>query len=239
MDLAGSERRARRDQLVAGGQHGHARAARAGDVGQAGRHRDAELGRAQRRAGAQHLLARVHVLAGRAQVLAVHDGGADLHVPVALGRVLDADHGVGAHRDDAAGGDADGLAVAQRALGGPARARLAHHGERAPGGPGDEREPVHGRVGERRHVAGGGDIAGQHAAERVGNRHGLARQRADGAQDDPPRLVDGDHTGMIAYPTLKTPSTPSSSAVAFVRSKLAPFAYGPRSMTGTVIERPP
>ena len=109
----------------------------------------------------------------------------------------------------------------------------------ATGAAGHHREPVHGRVRKRRHVARGGDVACDHAPERRTDRHVLRSQRADGGKDDPPRLVDRGHTGMIAYPTLNTPSAPSWSAVAFVRSKLAPLAYGPRSITGTVTVRPP
>ena len=44
--------------------------------------------------------------------------------------------------------------------------------------------------------------------------------------------------GSAAAPTTPVPSIPSARAVAIVRSQLALWAYGPRSITGTVITLP-
>ena len=48
---------------------------------------------------------------------------------------------------------------------------------RRPAGPGGDRVAVHRAVGEGGHVAGGGDVLGQDAVERVGDRDVLRRQR--------------------------------------------------------------
>jgi hypothetical protein len=117
-------------------------------------------------------VARVHVLAGRAQVLA----GAT----AARTSTWPSDSAASSTRTTAsapAGTTAPvemrSPAVAQRAIGRLARARLAHDRERAPGRAGHQREAVHGRVGERRHVASGGDVARQYGPERGGDRNGF------------------------------------------------------------------
>ena len=79
-----------------------------------------------------------------------------------------------------AGGDPDRLAVAERARRGRARrATRPRSRARGPPAPRAHREAVHRAVGERRDVVGGGDVLGQHAAER-GRRAGRPRPPAGG-----------------------------------------------------------
>jgi hypothetical protein len=190
-DLPGGERAgARLDQLVAGGQDGHPGSRAAQHVGAPQCGQRAQLGRAQVVAGAEHPLAGGHVLTGAADVRALlrrrHD-----HAPVGGLRALDAHDGDAALGYGGAGRYAHGLAGAERFPRGRARAGLADYGQVAAAGVADHVAVERRRI-ERRHVLGALDVLGQHAPERVGERHALGLERPHRGQHDLSRGGDVD-----------------------------------------------
>ena len=152
VQLAGAERLAGRDELVAGGQHDETRPARARDDSASGHHGDPDLGRAHPRARRQDGDAAAHVVAGRSHVAARVDVVLEGHAIAVDGHELELQHGVGAVGHGGAGRDPHRLAVADRHRGGSAGARLADEAQLAPGRAGAHGEAVHRAVGE------GGDV---------------------------------------------------------------------------------
>src|SRR5918993_1052084 len=141
-------------------------------------------------------LAGPEVVAGAPDVVPRLRGVADLHPvgPAGQGAVatfgpLDHDHGVGTLRDRGAGEDAHCLARSERAGGRVPGGDLGNDrkDDRRLGRPGGIDRPqgvaVHGRVGERRDVPGGGDDAGEHAPTRLGHGHRARGERRAPRQD--------------------------------------------------------
>lgn len=172
--LAGTDRRARGHQLIAGGDNCDAGGAEHSHLGGADGGQQRDLAGAEPGAEAQHRLAGADVGAGGADGGAGGDGLGDVDLCFALDRLgqLNHHHRVGTARDHAAGGDHGGGAGADRLLrhlaGGehlgvePEAAGCVGAGAvevgRAHG------EAVHVGAIEAGHVHGGGEVAGQHAA---------------------------------------------------------------------------
>ncbi len=194
IDAAGPQQLAGFDQLIAGRQHGDARAAH--DVGHciAARREHADFAGSDRRAAAQQSFPARDVGAGIRDELPARRGAAQID----RGRrrlldqfgLLDHHHRIGAARDDAAGGD--------RGCG------AGHHFDRGLDAAGDhfgiERQPLrravagadrvgraHGKsvdIGavERRRIDRRNRVGRKHASERRGKAHGDAgKRRAVGA----------------------------------------------------------
>jgi hypothetical protein len=164
----------------------------------------AESGRVQRRAALQDDVAGAQILAAPAHVIALGgDRLRQLHdVAVARGLLLH-DDGVGAGRNGRAGHDAVGLAGGQRSRRHVAGGDVADDAQpRAAGAvDGAQRIAVHGRVVVRRDVAGGDDVLGQHAAERVGQHHPLGAERPHRRQRQRLRFFDAEQPLTGAHVT--------------------------------------
>ncbi len=133
VDLARSQRQARRDELVAGAQDGDAGAAGDAQLHGTGVGGDAERRRREDRAGVQDRRALRHVVARAADVAARGDGLAQHDLAVRLVAELDLQHAVRAVGQRRAGGDPHRLAFAHRGVVGRARARLSGEPQAAPG----------------------------------------------------------------------------------------------------------
>ncbi len=185
VDLARAQRLPGRAKLVAGAQDRDARSGRDGDGGGAGGRRRAEL--APRPAGsrprarscpracprpAPRMLSPTAVAAWVSIV-------APLSVTSSCGITAVAPAGTAAPVEIR-------IASPSRTsqLRGRAGARLADDLEHAPGVPGEDRVAVHRRARERRHVAGGAHVGGQHAAERGVDLHLLGRQDVKRFEDE-------------------------------------------------------
>jgi hypothetical protein len=125
------------------------------------------------------------------------DGRQDLDAAAAVARErlldrLDRARTLGQRRP---GHDAHRLAGGHGARGPLARPHLADDDERTGHGHvgGAQRVAVHRGAVERRQVGVGEDVLGQHAADGVGERHSLGRQRARLAKHERERRGDGDH----------------------------------------------
>ena len=152
-------------------------------------------------------------------------------VAVALGVFLDDDR-VGAFGQRRAGEDARGLALAKHpAKPGPGRdfgddAQRCRHRRDIGGAHGIA---VHRRGGEGRLGAARGEVFGQHAAHRVGNRHLLSRQGLERRQQARQGFFDRDHR-LYSLPARaigfgKSPDLPPD-----LRSKRRSVTVIPRSI---------
>ncbi len=125
-------------------------------------------------------IALAEVEAGDAHVLGARRCGVDDHHIAVARRVLLDDDGIAAFRQHAAGEDARGLARLECRGQRPAGRHLADELQ-ACGRRGDvlaaHRVAVHGGDIVRRLGAACGEILGEHAAFRLGERHALDRQR--------------------------------------------------------------
>ena len=189
VDAADRQRLPRGHQLVSRGKDRDARSTHHGDLRQARRGEHADLARRDECAPAQQGLAARDVAAGVGQVGAGRDraGHGDHRTTgvVLRLRVLDHDHGIGAARQHAAGGDRRRRAVsdldgrrytARQHLGvepQAARRRLGRAREVA----GPHGEAVDRRAIEGRRVRRGGDRLGQDTVMRSRERHRFGRQR--------------------------------------------------------------
>ena len=214
VDPAHRQRLAGRDQLVAGREDGDAGAAHHRHGRQPGGGQHADLPAGDEGAGPQHRLAAGDVAAGIGHRLpgdgrAAHQHHGALRAFLGLG-LLDHDHGIGAARDDAAGGDGRRRARGDRDAGRhaagqqlgvqpqPARRRLGG----AEGIGGAQREAIHRGAVEGRRIGGGGDRHRHHPAERGAERHGFGRQRGevDGGMEARGGHLGGDDVEELLLP---------------------------------------
>jgi len=194
----GLQRRAERGDLVAGGEHRDAQAPHHAHRLDAERCDQSEMCRPQQLPRSDRRTAQRQVLAALAQVLAGLDhAGLDAHA-LAIGLTqLERHDGVGTRRHHGTGHDAHAVPRAHRA----AERRARHHRgdgaqlERRIGaqrGAG-ERIAVHRRVVVRGHVDRRDHVLGQHPAERLRDRHRLARvDRLQARRDRRARLLDAE-----------------------------------------------
>ena len=180
------------DQLVAGRDDRDPRPPDHRQVPVAQRRGDAELARAQPRAGRDDVVARGDVLAGAADVVA--GPGRGQPDPVARGvGVLEHDDRVGAGRQRRAGHDPDRGARGERGrLAGAGEGRRRHRQLAGQVG-GADREAVHRRRVEAGQGAGGDQVGGQAPAPGVGQRDVLGGERGDPFEDAGLGLGDGAH----------------------------------------------
>jgi hypothetical protein len=203
-DLAGPERVARVDQLVAGGHHRHPgpwmdRYELAADRGE---HADGR--RVQQLAPLEDDGATADVLAGLADEPAGPGVQPDQDGVALDAGLLDRHDRVGARRQRPAGHDAGRAArldggqpagAGEDLAGDPKADRRVLAGAGQVGRP--DREAVHGRVGERRQVLGGGDVGGEHAAEGVAEPRLPGRERAQPLEHAGPRLLERHQVGRV------------------------------------------
>ena len=136
-------------------------------------------------AGAQHQIARLHILAYGDDVLAAGDRLEHLDlVGAGLLGALHHHHRVGALRERAARVDERRLALADRERRGLAHRQFAHHLQvrrqrfaGADGVLGADGVAIHHRAGEVRQRVGRGDILGQHAPQRLRRRYSFRGRR--------------------------------------------------------------
>jgi hypothetical protein len=205
-DLVWADRLARHHHLVAGRQDADHRPAMDEEPRPVHRRGETDVARRQARSGMEQHLALGEIEPGAAHVsaeLGALDDADD--VAVALGVFLDDDR-VGAFGERRTGEDARRLALtdnpgkpgARRDFGDDAQ--ISRH-RRDIGGA--HRVAVHRRDRERRLGAARGDILGEHAADRVRDRHLLGRQGFEGRQQPRQGFFDRDH-GFI-LPRARNP----------------------------------
>ena len=195
VDLAGAERRAGLDQLVAGGQDRDARPTVDAHGAMPGGDDDGHRGRRDANARFEQAVALAEVAAGEADVgtrgRRRMDGDGLGQVRHAGGSVglLDRDDGVGAGRDHGPGQDADGGPGPDLRLRRVARARLPDHAQGlrpAPGGPDHvrrlHREAIHGAVVPGRHRHVGDDRLRQDPPHGLVEADGRRRQRLESVE---------------------------------------------------------
>ena len=194
VDAAGVQALPQVAQLVARREQRHTQAPHHLNFSDAQRCDEPHVGRPQHAARSQRRLALGQVFATTAAVLAgLDDARVDVHTRSVNAAQLLRHHGVGARRHHRAGHDAHALHAAQCAVERRAGVDRGDHIEHAASARREQRavesEAVHRRVVVCRHVDGRDDIARQHAAQRLRERHAFAlRDRLDGGMDGRARL---------------------------------------------------
>jgi hypothetical protein len=163
------------DDLVAGGEHGHARLAIDAHLGPTNGCEQGNLRRTQAAARIQQRFAGARLGGWRGDELAKRGGGSGDPFAVARG-VLEHDHGIGAGRNGRAGHDLECFAASQLAQADIARPHFALDAQPPWRVFGAHRETVAERARERRVVAIGMGGLGEHAAA-----GGIERNFLDGA----------------------------------------------------------
>ena len=189
-------------------------------------HRGGERDRARRRARARRCSSDVagsEVEAGRPDVAGLAATGSRTRIasPSRVGVLLDQDR-VGAVRHRRAGEDAHRLAGAERAGEALAGARHADDLKRRAGRRlgGAHGVAVHGGGGEGRLRRARRKVVGEHAAGRIGERHGLGRQRLDAGEKPraaPRRPEAGSSLAPSARQSPERPPVFSSSRMSVMR----------------------
>ena len=213
-DAARRQRRAGRDQLVAGRDHRHARSAHHWYVREAGGGEHADLAARDHRAGAQQRLPARDVAAGEADELAGRHGALQQHGRavrrVVELRPLDHRHRIGAARDHAAGGDGGGgaggdLDPLRDAAGEQFRIQPQPHRRalrRRGGIRRAQRETIHRGPVEGRRIRRRDDGFRDHAAEagRKRHPHGGKRVQVQGGAEAARRFLGGDDLEELFLP---------------------------------------
>ena len=188
--MPGGQRLAGPAKLRPGRHEGGPRAPRAHDRRGAGCGERADLSRPEPYSGVGDHVSGANVAAAWAEVRTHCDRLENLHFVVMIDNILDGDDGIGAVRDDGAGGD-------RRRLPGPQFTSRRPPGrdpldDREDRGRVDraEREAVHRRAREGRQVDRGDRALRQHASGGLLERHALARERLCAGEDALERLVD-------------------------------------------------
>ena len=207
VDETGPNRFAGLHDLVAGGEDRHARPAQYAQLRLADGSQHAGVPRAEPGAGKEHGLAGAHVRARKGDRGARHALLADDQLPARFVpiRELHGQHRVGTARQHAPGGDGGSGArehlLPGKHAGGNRLVVQAQAQRRVLGGAigvlGAQRETVHVGAVEARHVHLGGDILGEHAAQRLFEGNGLRGERGD-VEDRTPATL-----GLIAIQHLE------------------------------------
>ena len=190
VDLAGTERLARRAQLGPRRENGDARPTRARELAEPCRRERPELS-APRRIPAGQTTSPARMSPPRGRTFAPGSAGASISTLVVMfDNILDGDDGIGAVGDDTARRDRDRLTGPERPPRGQA-GRRAGDDRKRPGSVGSaHREAVHCRARERRQIDGRTRVGGQHPARRLRERHRLRLERAHAGEHERLRLLD-------------------------------------------------
>lgn len=174
-------------------------------------------------AGGEEQVARLDILTGTTDMVALRDGQVDEHRAGRLveGGLLDHDHGVGTVGHRRTRHDAGGLARTDVALecrtGGNRTDDLQGHRHRNNVG-GPNGETVHSRIRERGNLLGRNHIGGEHETGGIGKRHACRRKTGDTIEDVLTGFVEGDHPVRLEAVRLQSSTQHGGDVGAIITS---------------------